>query len=379
MLRSLVDLMATKVKLTDRGIVLVSVNPDLVTDFGHFLNYERRLHEACSEQGWEHYCLASRECELGEAFIQRVFLNDSGYYSLYRKQAFGIERQIAREFRAVVLEWLSSKKESLSGKRVVVFFYMGSSKLCVALNELGWPQDVEFVCNGFWDFLLAEGAMFGSQEQLVALKCQSAIVFLAMSQKHAQRILDETGFVFEHIPNPPPLCSDGKALDILRLSYAQKLEYSDGSVRIFFPGLASLGKNFDVVRRLLDGEYVGFFGADVLVRDASKGVNALNAPRGCARFEVLSGDVSEEMLLDIYGRQDIVVIPYGADVFSVRTSGAFVDALICCCIPVVVRGTWMAHMCEVLGIGIVVERCDEACLAAGVHSGVSHSLGRLSI
>src|SRR5437879_2047151 len=77
--------------------LLVSINQDLKSDFGHYLNYEHRIGEACASFGADHICFANADVVVAEENLRPVFSNDSGHYSLVRNDARGKEDEIASE------------------------------------------------------------------------------------------------------------------------------------------------------------------------------------------------------------------------------------------------------------------------------------------
>ena len=78
--------------------LFVSLNPDLTTDFGHFLNYERRLKDCCDAAGADYACFAHVNVQVELPGLRPVFPSDSGHYSMTRSDAAGDRRPIADEF-----------------------------------------------------------------------------------------------------------------------------------------------------------------------------------------------------------------------------------------------------------------------------------------
>lgn len=325
--------------------LFVSVNPDLVTDFGHYLNYEKRLAEACRMRGLDHLCLASRQLTLHIPGIVGTFERDSGHYAMVRRSAFGREDAIAAEFQAALLAALTELAHGASYQRLHIFMYCGSSRLAMRLAERTWPADLNLCINAFWDFMIDDPAPAG----LSRLHFQRNVHLLAMSDLHARRWQEDCGLHFEAIPNPPPLLSDRGAYNAIRECVSSTRK--PGPLRVFVPGLLSMGKGRESTQALLDHLYRhGAGGCEYTFRDRKGELNTGDAPH----VRILTGDLSDSQVVDLYQASDVVLLPYEREVFAVRTSGALVDALVFGTVPLVLEGTWLAHQCRLCEVGEVL-------------------------
>ena len=196
--------------------IFISINPDLVSDFGHFLNYERRMQEQCGRLGLDYCCFANGKTGLEGERLRRVFENDSGYYSMTRTSATGLEGRIAEEFHQAIVREIAAL-EAEAGRdydQVFLFMYCGSSLLASTLCDFQWPSRMRLCVNAFWDFL--QRAEHQSYAHVARLKFQDGVRLLAMSELHADGIRGLTGLNFACCANPPPLFGDREAYDIVR-------------------------------------------------------------------------------------------------------------------------------------------------------------------
>lgn len=325
--------------------LFVSVNPDLVTDFGHFLNYEKRLAEACRLHGLEHVCLASRQLNLKHPGIVSTFEHGSSHYAMTRASTRGHEDSIAADFQNDLLMALAELPDRGNYQRIHVFVYCGSSRMAVWLAEKTWPESLTICINAFWDFLLDEPPL----AELPRLHFQRSVHLLAMSDLHARCWHEGSGLHFDGIPNPPPLLSDRDTYDCIRERIG--VSRAPGPLRVLVPGLMTMGKGRESTQALLD--YLrqhGTAGCEYVIRD-----------RKCelgdgydTQVRILTGDLSDAQVMALYRESDIVLLPYEAEVFAVRTSGALVDALVFGAVPLVLEGTWLAHQCRLYEAGQVL-------------------------
>lgn len=325
--------------------LFVSVNPDLISDFGHFLNYEKRLAETCERSGLGYVGLCNAQFEESYPNVVRAFDHASGHYAMTRTAVVGQEAVIAAEFREKLLIALDALPGADRWRRRFVFVYCGSSRLALALAELPWPEDLSLCVNAFWDFLVDEPC----PADLPKLKFQRAVKLLAMSELHAECWQDVLGLRFDWIPNPPPLMGDGEAYTILRGQFGVARDHQ--RLRVLVPGLMTLGKGQGTTQGLLDHlRQHGTGDIDFVFRDRKRELGE-NIPEN---VRMIKGDLSDEEVIDLYRNCDIVLLPYEAEVFAVRTSGALVDTLIMGAVPLVLEGTWLAHQCRKFDAGRVL-------------------------
>lgn len=340
--------------------LFVSLNPDLTTDFGHFLNYERRLKDCSEAAGADYACFAHSDVRVELAGLRAVFPSDSGHYSMMRNGAAAGWRAIAEEFWRSVDGALAVLRRDTRYDRVVLFLYCGSSVLASTQVDRPWAPDVELVINAFWDFLLP--AATGSAH-ISRLSFQQHVRLLAMSELHGDEIFRATGLRFDSIPNPPPLLGDLQALAELRRYGGVLARAPAPELRVLVPGLMTHGKGKEITealyRQLCASPRAGL---RFVFRDRAGVLDRAHPPS----VEVLRGDLSDELVKDTYRRADAALIPYDAQTFRVRTSGAIVDCLSFGTVPLVLAGTWLADACERYDFGIVLQDTTPAAVLAAI-------------
>jgi len=338
----------------DGRVLFVSLNPDLTTDFGHFLNYERRLKECCEAAGAAYACFAHQRVQVDFPDVKSVFPSDSGYYSLTRSGALAARGAIVDEFWRAVDGALADLRSRARHDRVVLFLYCGSSMLATSLAERPWAADVDVVVNAFWDFLLPARTGY---DHVARLAFQQRVRLLAMSELHGDEIFRDTGLRFEAIANPPPLMGDLEAREELRRHGGVASRPSAADLTLLVPGLMTSGKGKEPTLELYRHACAsGRPGLRFVFRDRDR---ALGTERP-ATVEVLAGDLTDAQVKAAYRRADATLIPYGAPTFRVRTSGALVDCLCFGAVPLVVRGTWLADACERHDFGVVMDDAEPA-------------------
>ena len=318
----------------------VSINPDLKNDFGHYLNYEKRLQEMCQIHSLDYWVLAHKSASkdlIGN--LIPAFENDSGYFSLIRADSKGRELTIVKEFSDTISNFI--RLNNLESKRVLFFVYCGSSKFCIHFQKIHHGFRKYFTINAFWDFYLKD---YNEYNNLGPIQLSSDINLLAMSEKHQNIIENVSGFEFDWIPNPPPLMEDKESVSLIRQGTVNK-----DSLKCYLPSLMSVGKGEEVTKTLiqlagnLDGEI------DFLLRDKKSIFDKLPD-----NFTRILGNLTDTEIFQLYQESSIVFLPYEKDTFAFRTSGAIVDCLVFGCVPIVFSDTWLSHICDKYNFGIVL-------------------------
>jgi len=182
-----------------------------------------------------------------------------------------------------------------------------------------------------------------------------------MAVAHAENWHSASGLRFDWIPNPPPLLGDAEAYRSVRQQVSTG-RFRD-RIRVLVPGLMTVGKGRETTAALL--EYLrqhGTGGLEYVFRDRKSELGA-DVPE---HVQILSGNLSDEQVIQLYKSSDLVVLPYEAPTFAVRTSGALVDALVFGALPLVLEGTWLAHQRRKQEVGHVLPNAEPAILIEGI-------------
>lgn len=87
---------------------------------------------------------------------------------------------------------------------------------------------------------------------------------------------------------------------------------------------------------------------------------------GLANVHVISGMLSRTQYLDLLQGSDIILLPYSAEHYYARTSGAFAEALAAGKPVIVTDDTWMSEQLAVHGAGLIIQDGDPADLARAI-------------
>ncbi len=327
----------------------VSVNPDLQTHYGHFLHYERRMKEVFDANNCHFICLSNIALKgINADFIIPTFTNDSGYYSFYRASAKSLcwdkaTSEFLYMLASSVNSYVEKKNKKFTG--IKFFMYTGSVRLAYQLSKVFNEPKSTFAINGFWDFLsLADES---DSMYFRRIKLNSKVRFVSMSDKYSKHIFEVTNFLFDFIPNPPPLCSDKEA--VLRIKKSCLRENNGAQINVYMPSLLSDGKGSEVTQGLID-LINNTNGITFFIRDKTNKLNKVKYNN----VNYLTGDLNDDEVFHLYETCDFVLIPYDSKTFQMRTSGVIVDCLLFGSIPIVFEDTWMAHICKKHNFGIIV-------------------------
>ncbi len=331
--------------------ILISINPDLTSDFGHFLNYERRIQKHCQDAKIDYRCFANCQLTVEDEGLLRVFEQDSGYYSLTRRGTVKHNEKIAEQFFDVVTTHIEQIEQDKRYDTIWLFLYCGSSLLASLLCDKPWDSRVRLCINAFWDFLLPKVAQ--RYNHVARLPFQNSVRLLAMSDLHQSEIIDATGLSLDWIPNPPPLHDDIQAYEEIRAQVGRRA--MKNVVQILVPGLMTIGKGKSATIDLFEHVRTQQFAALSFVFRDRSGAFLSQATDSAS---ICSGDLSDTGISELYRGSDFALLPYEPETFRVRTSGALVDCLMFGVVPLVLQDTWLAHICERYDVGLVLPDSD---------------------
>jgi len=333
---------------TSKKLLFVSINPDLKTNFGHFLNYEHRFREQCKLFCAEYICFANVGLTIEDNKIIPIFDKDSGYFSMSRITSRGQEKHIGTEFCNIIQYELKKLYNIQSYDEIFIFVYCGSSKLASQLCNERWDRKLVVIINAFWDFIQSEN--FDKYRHVSRILLQNQIKLLSMSELHQQKIFIESGLWFDFIPNPPPLFSDEESIEIIK--HHIKVGTKRSNFKVLLPGLMSMGKGIgftsslcEFVRKNIDSDIHYTIRDRLDVLHLKESINP----------KIVKGNLSQDEIVELFKSADFAILPYDPNTFRVRTSGAIVDCLIFGVVPIVIANTWLSYICEKYGFGIIIE------------------------
>lgn len=360
------------VRKVESKIALISINPDLKTDFGHFLNYEKRINQMCDRLGIMHHCLASTACKIDLPYLTPMFSEDSGHYCLHRRAASGKEHQIGADLHKRIITWLNANLMVQRYDEVILFIYMGSTRLAAVLSCFEWPSKVRVVTNAFWDFLSPLPDV--TDPDLTRLMLQDQVRHFLMSISHQRLVQKKYGLHFPYVPHPPALVSDSRFFEILRECTARKAVRETRTYTLFLPGLMTAGKGKEETEELCLSAGTVFKDHELLARDRSGELKAALGDRAPRNLRLAHGDFTDAEIINFYSSSDIILLPYSSATFNFRTSAALVDCLMTGAVPVVFPNTWLADICVKYDFGVV---CAKESVASMIGATLS-TIDRLS-
>jgi hypothetical protein len=127
-----------------------------------------------------------------------------------------------------------------------------------------------------------------------------------------------------------------------QLCYAERATKNedDGKTVLWWPGRNDSSKGLDSIQKLIDNSPDLDFFAELKVFEGSLNGRIKGGKLDLVEVPTLLDDKAYYRLLH---QADFVLLPYSPKRFKSATSGIFVEAVACGAIPIVTRGTWMAH------------------------------------
>lgn len=350
----------------------ISIDPDALGDFGHFLSYDRRLRDAAQAQGlafrvYGNVALDADACH-DAPVVERVFSLHSWTVG---NRPSGPRPQDVETFRRELARALDLRRQRGVRNRCVLYMYCGSLQHMRAADEvLADHPNVSACVNLFWtSFVPYREPAYVARWKPVLTQVMAA------------------GRVLVTVPTPQLRDSLRAAFDIdLPVAPHPSTTFSDEAAKalaespaprpaspplVLFPGGMRPEKGFGAtaeaairlheragrrLRLVVRGQATATTPPEML-----KARDALAA----AGLPIDESHLNDEEFADFLARADVIVLPYKAPDFSERTSGLLIDALLLGKPSVVLEGTWLADVAREFGVGVIVADDPEA-LAQGV-------------
>jgi hypothetical protein len=330
--------------------IIVSINPDLQDEFGHFLHYDLRLREAFGDN-MPFISLCSKDCKLDipNILFRPLFTTNTWKFRKNDKKS---------EFNLFVDTLTEELKDlKLLKGQFRLFMYTGDirylSALFIAITHVKsrkWSLSI----NLFWAHFdvfeenFTKTLKFDTYKKildLVTLLDKNIGVFVDSKQLQSKF---NTDFNI-NLPLWPmigvtnyPASSDSK-------------ENNNEQITVFCPATGQYAKGFDKFCQLIelynklhknDNDDVNFIVRN-LFRDSKKNNQNLTVflenISHYKNVKILDGILTEKKYVHYFGTSDIILLPYRSDKFYSRTSGCLVDALYFKKVLVVANGTWMGN------------------------------------
>lgn len=351
---------------------LISLEPDLIDEYGHYLSFNERLAEACAAAGIEFIVLAGKQCDpqilQDHPFIRPTFKLrswDAGVVpsSPLAKWQFGLELSAA----------LSEVTLKAGAGKTVLFMYtasLGHAQMVEKLLRWRGLTDVTAVMQYFrihFENPLRARFVRKWAPFLQRITAGNRVRLVLPTPQSAQRFEEAFGFQPSLVPHPSPAFSDARARHLSAAAVAER----SSSTRIVFPGGVRVEKGFamavDAAVHLAEQP-----GIECVVRAIHRDGVSETLETSLAKLRASRCMIADQTLTpaefdSFIASADVLVLPYAASHFGERTSGLLVDAMLLG-VPVVAgRGTWLGDLIDQEGCGVSVPLTRSSSLIEGIN------------
>jgi glycosyltransferase involved in cell wall biosynthesis len=359
---------------------VVSINPDLVDDLGHYIHYENHLESHLRIFGIGITTIANKGFPLPsnaspDRYVKKYNMPSYkiGNHEKDEKARAAVEPPVQR-----VQDFIESTKEGLEvitgrnpEKILVVYMYCGSLWHAEALATLlGAYRQVRVICNLFWlPFVNIWTDDFSARwKQLLSVQTKTRRLKLTVTTKEMQqRIQQRCGHTLDVAPHPSTTFSDADYMRLAASPFRHLLETSPNRFLAYFPGLTRAGKGFEltVEASALISKKLGFKSAIRLVLESdTPSIYVKYAELARPHVEVIEGTMPNDAYLRRLQQANLLVLPYHPSEFEARTSGLLVDAMYIAQPVVAITGTWLARMISEYKSGLAISPTPEGIVEA---------------
>lgn len=357
-LKALEQLLGT----SDGEEVFISINPDLVNRFGHFLHFDARLAEEASSRGIQFITLASRSLELSAEEVDFPVLPFFSMRIFYANKS----RRQNKDYREWALAFANELKALLTllaqypHRRVRIFLYTSPVRVVDELIRQLHQQPLQHC---LWLINLTS-IYVKSYPVSRALQDRRNQLKLALSKKQEQlrrlynlHLYTDTESYADFIARYGARLHALPMFSVTKLGVGKVPHQEARPLRVVYPSNAQELKGFDLLPeaiRLAEARAPGCFAFVIrthipLQREQSALGAAVNALPDCV--EMIAGVLDDSNYQNMLLHSDIMLLPYRAEAFYHRTSGQLMDALILGMPIVATRETWAGQIVEQYNCG----------------------------
>jgi hypothetical protein len=365
---------------------VISIDPDALDNFGHFLSYDGRLREVAEARGLAFSVLGNQKfddsrCE-GWGVLDRVFSIHS--WTVGNRPKGPAPEDVATFERELTRALERRRARGLTHTAAVYMYCSSLPHLGVLMRVAEAFQEYRFNVNLFWTcFIPYRHPAYVAEwsNVLAAALNHPRMTITTPTSRLTSGIEQAFGLTIPVAPHPSTTFPDAALSDLPapRMLPERPL--------VLFPGGMRPEKGF-VETCAVAGRLKAELGRDarVMVRayEAPNVAKAMLAARDtllATDVEIVSEDLDDAAFARFMSVADLLVLPYKVEAFRERTSGLLIDAMLLARPVVVLEGTWLADLAEEGGFGIVAADNPDAILAAirtalGRHAELSQAAAR---
>ncbi len=330
--------------------LLLSINPDLEDEFGHFLHMDNRIAQAAGED-CQAFSLANRKADLQGSATGVVPTFSANTWSARTRTTSDdpLIEQFGEELTAIAH---SLKVMTVPAR---AYMYTGDvSHLAAMLNCLPAIRaaglqihlNLFFASFDVFDDAFADAPRHAFYEETIArfhANAADSLMLYVESDRTAQRLHALFGL---HCARWPMLSITDEALFAAAPTAPREIP------RVVFPGTGQLAKGIDTACAAIEAYRTTeqLPAAQFALRDLQKDTAANNAAirasidrlKDWDQVRVLEGILTEADYAELYSSATVIVVPYRWHAFQARTSAAVVDALYFGVPVVVTAETWLS-------------------------------------
>ena len=352
--------------------VIVSINPDLQSYFGHYYQLDLKMAALLSRRGDGFVVLANKSVDLGLnskfPLMLPLFTEQSYVLGIRKVEEADAEQLFISELK----KGITIVKETFPDVKIFEFYmYCGAYPHLRTISEIldqenKKKSDAERICRFHvhvfypaFESAFDRSSKDQAEEFFTREKRDQNLLLYAGTKEFKAIISGVHGVDFRYLP-----CASTTFTDEELEFYGEPREKRKDV--ICFPGNLRPEKGMDVTidslfRICSDSD---FENSNLVVRRFKKTDEVDEVD--FYKFELgkciswVEGELSDSQFKEMMTNADIFVIPYSKDAFEMRPSGLFADSIILGKPVLVEEGTFMANFVQLYGNGAVYQARDGA-------------------
>lgn len=339
----------------ERPTTVLFLDPDGKDWSGHYMAYNEKVVGSFAASGAEVKVVCRKDLS------PEILSSRPHYLPVLTAHSWEIgHRRHNEEFTAALERELFPivEQEVAGGRSVFIYLYFGSiehvsvlATLCAKHPEVGVNVNLHYTSNRISSSWWID--LWRPWFQWLDSAGQRLVATVPTAELQAD-LVDAMGCILDVAPHPSTGVDD---LQFHRLAKSTGKPAADRDLHVLFPSAPRLEKGYrasvECVRLLAHASRIRS-----TIRHAPTAATPAELAKALedmpSNVDVVKGALSNDEFVELFKSSDMVVLPYTAEAFAKRTSGLLIDAIYCGVPSVVVTGTWLAHVVDRYGCGVVV-------------------------
>ena len=329
--------------------VVISINPDMKSKFGHFFAIDDKLWRELSSRQINFVSLCNKKCD------PRLIEKNSYLMPVFSDFSWdALKSEVPSKFKLELFNAVKILKSSFGpDKEFILFMYCSSIAFAYNISEVAQSfSNIKLCLHLFWDAVSSKDDKYYNKYTI-----KSGAKLFSGTPEFQEHLREKRGIATELLPLSSATFTDSEIKNYYQTGVKEGTKYN-----ILFPGMLQRKEKgtdivFDFVNKFIESDLK--ISANLILRYLPDFTNNSEIKKRIDLIrndvDLIEGIIEENDYMTMLKKSHIIVIPYHVNSFKARPSGVCSDALFLGKPFIAARGTFMGNQIIRFGCGEVFE------------------------